>query len=116
MNGEMNSTILDKALARLAALANVIAADADLGGGLTLKAYGEAIAATAAALAAYNDTVRAGDKLQRTLDEQEAQLRVLSTRMLKGVAAGYGQDAFEYGTAGGVRTSERRKPVRTKKA
>jgi hypothetical protein len=42
---------------------------------------------------------------------EEASLRDLSERMLAGVAAVYGKDSDQYEKAGGVRKSERKRPV-----
>ena len=47
---------------------------------------------------------------------EEASLRDLSERMLAGVAAVYGKNSDQYEQAGGVRKSERKRPVRKQAA
>lgn len=46
------------------------------------------------------------------MQDTEKQLRDLSERMLIAVAAKYGKNSYEYEMAGGVRKSERKRPVR----
>ncbi len=44
--------------------------------------------------------------------ETEKVLMAFSEKMLLGVAFEYGKDSFEYEMAGGVRKSQRKRPVR----
>ena len=84
----------------------------DLGSGLTLAAYQAAIDALQVKLAQYNNLLSEVDALNNDITAGEKQLAALSERMLDGVGVKFGKDSNEYEKAGGVRKSERKKPVR----
>jgi hypothetical protein len=110
------SAAADKATTRAAALSSISPA-LDLGNGLTLAAYNLAIADIAASntgkLALYNAALSTVDGQLNDLQAAEKALNTLGETMLTGVGVKYGKDSNEYEKAGGVRTSERKKPVRT---
>ena len=108
-----SSSALQKAEQREAGLQS-ISSTLDLGNELTLKAYSEQIAALRAQITTYNSALSDLDDLSRDIREAERQLRDLSEQMLLGVAAKYGKDSGEYGKAGGVPKSERRRSIRKK--
>lgn len=105
------SAILENARTRAAGLSG-IAATVDLGNGLTLAAYSAQIDALTAEIAAYNAKLAELDGMTNELKAAEKSLGELSARMLAAVAVKYGRDSSEYEKAGGVRFSERKRPVR----
>jgi hypothetical protein len=106
------STALLNAEQRAAAIAS-ISEKLDLGNGLALSPYQEKIAALRNKINVYNTTLSTVDDLSRDIKEMEKELRDLSQQMLLGVGARYGTDSREYGKAGGVRKSERKRPGKT---
>lgn len=94
------STALDKAQRRLALL-KAIDAKLDLGHGLTVEAYDQAIAKTRAALEAHNTLQSEIEESRKTVTELDRFLSELSGRMLSGVATRYGRGSMEYVKAGG---------------
>lgn len=108
-----SSVILQKAENRQAGLQS-IDPSLDLGNNLTLKTYSTLIEILRSQLAAYNRALSILDDQARQIKDAEQDLRSLSEQMLLGVAAKYGKDSREYGQAGGVPKSERRRPVRQK--
>ena len=108
------SIVLTNAQKRAASLAS-ISPSLNLENGLTLVAFNQAIAQTQAKLDAYNTLLSSVDSAVDSLEADEKELAVLSNRMLMGVASKYGKDSNEYEMAGGVRMSERKKPIRTAK-
>lgn len=107
------SPVLEKAAKRLAGLASIDPA-LDLGGGLTLQAYRQQVESLQAKLEAYNTALSQVDELGNQIKAEEKKLKDLNERMLAGVAAKYGKDSDEYEKAGGIRKSERKRPVRRK--
>ncbi|MBW4469017.1 MAG: hypothetical protein KME45_01285 [Stenomitos rutilans HA7619-LM2] len=106
-----SSTSVDKAERRIAGLKSINPA-LDLGKGLTIKAFSEQIEATRQRVAAYNTTLSLLDADRAAMLEAEKSLMALSEKMLLGVAFEYGKDSAEYEMAGGVRKSQRKRPVR----
>ena len=104
-----NSKELDKARQRLTNLKS-IAADLDLGNGLTAPAYQAEIDRQQAQLDHYNRQLSEIDALLNDLNAQEKVLAALNERMLEGVGVKYGKDSNEYEKAGGTRKSEYKKP------
>ncbi|HEY3403248.1 MAG TPA: hypothetical protein VGK59_07665 [Ohtaekwangia sp.] len=86
----------------------------NLGNGLTALNYEAAITDLRTKLNEYNTALSQVDALHNAMKESEKSLSELSERMLIGVAAKYGKNSSEYEKAGGVRKSERRKPVKKK--
>ena len=109
------SKAVEHALKRAAALA-AIDPKLDLGNGLTLDSYNAAITAHEDNVDTYNTTLAGLDTQLTDIKVNEKKLDQLSTRMLKGVSSKFGEDSDEYEKAGGKRTSERKRPVRQKKA
>jgi hypothetical protein len=103
------------AVTRLAGLKS-ISPTLDLGNGLTVAVYEASIDNLREKLDTYNTTLSIVDSQRNSVQEAEKQLRDLSERMLTGVAAKHGKDSNEYEKAGGVRKSERKKPVKIRKA
>jgi hypothetical protein len=85
-------------------------------GSMTLANYQVKVKAAQSALDHYNGLLTQADLESDQFDDLEAELKDLSERMLTLVATEYGKDSPEYEAAGGVRKSERKKPVRTPKA
>ncbi|MBD2102750.1 hypothetical protein [Leptolyngbya sp. FACHB-261] len=105
------SEILKKAELRAVGL-KVISPNLDLGYSLTLEAFTTAIAELRAKLNTYNMLLSTVDGAQCEVVALEKALQELNSRMLLGVASKYGKDSYEYQQAGGVRKSERKRPVR----
>ena len=105
------SPFLEGAQQRLTALSSIDPA-LDLGNGLTLAAYRAEVTSAQAKQDAYNALLSQADQAQNELLEAEKAIRDLSERMLAGVAANFGKDSDQYEMAGGVRKSERKRPVR----
>jgi hypothetical protein len=108
-----SSAILQRAEKREAGLQS-ISSTLDLGNGLTLKAYSILIDTLRSQIATYNSALSTLDDQSRQIKDTEQQLRNLSEQMLLGVAAKYGKNSGEYGKAGGIPKSERRRPIRKK--
>ena len=89
-----------------------IDANLDLGSGLTLVAFQSAVAKLQTMLDAYNNQLTALDAQANDLLAAEKATAALSERMLEGVSVKFGKDSNAYEQAGGVRKSERKKPVR----
>ncbi|MGB3517964.1 MAG: hypothetical protein WBA43_16020 [Elainellaceae cyanobacterium] len=87
-----------------------IHASLDLGNGLTLAEYNQAINAVRADIDTYNEALSQVDNASNAVQAGEKKLRDLSEQMLMAVAAKYGKDSSEYEMAGGTRKSERKKP------
>lgn len=100
-----SSAIAESAQERLTGLGSIDPA-LDLGNGLTVAAYREAIQDVRAKLTAYNALLSKVDDANNALRAAEKELRSLSERMLAGVAARYGKDSSQYEMAGGTRKSE----------
>ena len=81
-------------------------------GSMTLANYQAKVTAARAALDHYNGLLTQADLESDQFDDLEKELKDLSERMLTAVATEYGKDSPEYEAAGGVRKSERKKPVR----
>jgi uncharacterized protein YukE len=106
-----SSVTLQKAEKREAALQS-INPTLNLGNGLTLEAYSTLIETLRAQITTYNSALSTLDDQSRQIKDTEQQLRNLSEQMLLGVAAKYGKNSGEYGKAGGVPKSARRRPSR----
>ena len=106
------SKILDKAAKRADGLTS-IDPQLDLGG-VTLAGFNTHIGKLRTDLSTYNTLMSDLDTLANGLTAQEAALAEYHNRMLSGVAARFGKDSSEYEAAGGVRKSERKKPIRKK--
>jgi hypothetical protein len=85
----------------------------DLGNSLTLAAYQKSIDDAKTALDEYNSKLSEADALLNAVENAEADLDELSSRMLAGVGVKFGKDSDEYEQAGGTRTSDRKSPQRS---
>ena len=88
----------------------------DLGETVSVAEGNTRIKAAAKMLSDYNKALNTADDLLNKLKAQEKDLRTWTSRALNGVKFKYGADSSEYETAGGVRQSERKKPVPKAKA
>ncbi|MGF1498144.1 MAG: hypothetical protein ACFB8W_15165 [Elainellaceae cyanobacterium] len=102
------SRVLSQAERRAAALRS-LGTELDLGHELTLATYNQLIQRLREQIALYNESLSYSDRAANAVEEMERQLRLLSERMLIGVAAKYGKDSDEYEMAGGTRKSEYKK-------
>jgi hypothetical protein len=65
---------------------------------------------------AYNQLLIEADQRSNRIAALEKRITKMSTAVLKAASALFGDDASEIQTLGGTRTSDRKKPVRKKKA
>jgi len=108
------SPVLEIGRQRLAALKE-INPKPDFGPGLTLAAFEAAVEALRTRQDGYNGDVSSLDEQSNLFDAQEQQLSELNTRVLAAIKATYGPDSSEFEQLGGVRTSDRKRPLRTPK-
>lgn len=108
------STVLESAHQRLAGL-NSITPAPSFGSELALTIYTTQINAFSEKLDQYNQMVATLDDLQNQLDDDEAELREISRRMLAAAEAYYGPDSSQYEQAGGTRLRDRKRPGRKPK-
>jgi hypothetical protein len=83
---------------------------------VSLEGYSQLIQTLRTQLSDYNSALATADHLSREVKDTEKALRSYSEKMLLNVAALYGKDSREYGKAGGVPTSERKKAKSIRKA
>jgi hypothetical protein len=83
---------------------------------VTLQGYSQLIQTLRTQISDYNSALTTADHLAREVKDTEKALRTYSEKMLLNVAALYGKDSREYGKAGGVPTSERKKGKGSRKA
>jgi hypothetical protein len=91
-----------------------IAADLDLGNGLTVESYQNAITNVETLVNTFNTQISLLGELRNRINEKETVLKDFSERMLIGVGAKYGKDSNQYQMAGGTKKSLRKKPKRIK--
>jgi hypothetical protein len=106
------SSTLTSAITRIAGVRS-IAADLDLGNGLTIENYQTAITDVETLVNNYNTQIAVLGELRNRITEKETVLKDLNERMLIGVGAKYGKDSNQYQMAGGTKKSLRKKPKRT---
>lgn len=106
--------MIERAQKRLSGLESISPA-LDLGNGLTVPNYSAAIVSAVSKLDSYNTLLSTVDAALNDVQAQEKILRELSERMREAVGSVYGHDSNEYEKAGGVRKSERKRPVRKPK-
>ncbi|MBD2104474.1 hypothetical protein [Leptolyngbya sp. FACHB-261] len=111
---KLSSRVLENAERRIAAL-ECINPNLDLGNSLTLTAFNTSLEQARTRLKTYNTLLSAVDDAYRAFQEAEESLGDLAEHMLLGVAVKYGKNSAEYGMAGGVRKSERKRPTRKPK-
>ncbi|MEL6381202.1 MAG: hypothetical protein AAFQ89_01765 [Cyanobacteria bacterium J06626_18] len=105
------SRVLTQAEKRLASIQS-IEADLDLGNGITVAGYHRTMDTLRQKLNAYNELLSLADQAANAIKMAELDTRDYSERILLGVAMKYGKNSDEYEMAGGVRKSERKRPVR----
>lgn len=84
----------------------------DLGGGVSVATLDAAIRVGDAELDKYNQLLAQGDQQLNVYSAAVKTVNDLSKRALSGVGSRYGENSDEYEMAGGVRTSERKRPQR----
>lgn len=84
----------------------------DLGNGVTVAAGETLLTDARKLLADYNASLAVSDGLLNAFEEKEKELAKFNSKVLPAVGLKYGKDSAEYEKAGGVRDSERKKPVR----
>lgn len=87
----------------------------DLGNGYTIAIYQAEMDAVKNKLDSYNKARKELDALKNQLDMAEKALSTKSSAMLTAVGLKYTKESNEYEQCGGVRASERKKPVRKSK-
>ncbi|MGA9994124.1 MAG: hypothetical protein WBP93_01865 [Pyrinomonadaceae bacterium] len=110
-----SSKVLETVQTRASNLAS-IDPNLSLGAELTLAKFKERIDNLRNKLDAYNQTLSLADQQANEVDAAEKECTEYNRRMLSGIAAVHGPDSNEYEMAGGTRTSERKRPTRTKKS
>jgi hypothetical protein len=105
------SVVLERAVRRAASI-NSIDPSLDLGNGLTLPAFSTLIETMRSKENAHNSALSSLDKLYREMLETEDKLGDMTEHMLMAVGTRYGKSSVEYGMAGGVPKSQRRKGLR----
>jgi uncharacterized protein YukE len=108
---KFNSTVLEKAQIRLAALKS-IDAQLNLGNGLSVAAYSQLIEDARQQLETYNTALSIVDQSYTAVNEAEKVIAEWTERMLIAVAYQYGKNSKEYQMAGGTRRSDRKRPLR----
>jgi hypothetical protein len=109
------SSTLTSAITRIAGVRS-IAADLDLGNGLTVDSYQAAITEVETLVNSFNTQISLLGELRNRINEKETVLKDFSERMLIGVGAKYGKDSNQYQMAGGTKKSLRKKPKRINQA
>jgi phosphoribosylformimino-5-aminoimidazole carboxamide ribonucleotide (ProFAR) isomerase len=89
-----------------------IGAELDLGNDITIKGYIQAMESLRQSLTLYNERISLTDQAGNAVKVAEKVIRDYSERILLAVAVKYGKDSDEYEMAGGVRKSERKRPMR----
>ncbi|MEH2214636.1 hypothetical protein [Nostoc sp.] len=105
------SSVLERAVRRAASI-NSIDPSLDLGNGLTLPAFSTLIETMRTKENAYNSALSSLDRLYREMLETEDELGDMTEHMLMAVGTRYGKSSVEYGMAGGVPKTQRRKGLR----
>ena len=101
---------IEKARTRLAAIKSIDAV-LDLGNGITAVNYETEINSLNADLQTYNTALSTVDDLYNNCIIKINTVRDWNERILAGVATKYGKNSSQYEMAGGVKKSERKKPV-----
>jgi len=106
------SSILLKAEKRSVAIRS-ISETLDMGNGLSVENYTGQIQGLRSLMDEYNIILSQLDRVANEIASAEKALNDLSELMLLGVATTYGKNSNEYEMAGGVRKSERKRPMRS---
>jgi hypothetical protein len=106
-----NSRTLEKANLRIDGMQS-IDANLTLSAGLSVQTYAKKINDLRLKISAYNTALSNVDELHTQITDADRDLADYSEKMLLGVAVKYGKNSYEYEKAGGVRKSDRKRPVR----
>ncbi|MCC5626411.1 hypothetical protein [Nostoc sp. CHAB 5715] len=106
-----SSPVLQKAVRRAAGM-DSIDPNLNVGNGLTLPAFSTLIETMRTKENAYNSALSNLDKLYSEMLQTERELGDMTEHMLMGVGTRYGKSSVEYGMAGGVPKSQRRRRLR----
>jgi len=101
-----NSATLEQVERRLESIQS-IAADLDLGGGLSVQNFVAVIDNLEAKLATYNTALSNIDKMADDVRVAERAARAMAEKMLMGIGSHYGKTSQEYEMAGGSRRQHR---------
>ncbi|MFA6979117.1 MAG: hypothetical protein WC209_07300 [Ignavibacteriaceae bacterium] len=63
----------------------------------------------------YNKALKAADEVSNAFDAEEKKLSEMCTKVLSGAVSIFGEDTDQYEQLGGIRKSDRKKPVRKPK-
>ncbi len=105
------SRVLDRAQRRFAGVQSIDPKLA-LTKKLTMQIYSTYIADLGNKLTAYNKVLSDADALRNDVSKAEDLLAEYSEQMLMGIGGEFGKDSNEYEKAGGVKTSDRKRPTR----
>ncbi len=109
-----NSAAITDGEQRLAGMKSIDPA-LDLGNGVTVANGEELLDAARKLLADYNASLAVSDGLLADFELKEKELQKFNAKVLPAGGLKYGKDSAEYEKLGGVRESERKKPVRKMK-
>ncbi|MGB3670612.1 MAG: hypothetical protein WBG63_07210 [Phormidesmis sp.] len=109
------SATLTKAQQRLSGLKS-IAAQVDLGNGVTSDTFGKEVSALQQKIEHYNTLLSTADDAVNEIEQMERQLSVSAENVLIGVKMKYGKDSSQYEMVGGTRQSDRRRRKDSKTA
>jgi hypothetical protein len=84
----------------------------DLENGVSVTAGEALLAETRAALEDYNSSLAVSDEKLNVFNAKDRQLCAYNKKILPAVGLKFGTDSNQYEQVGGIRESERRKPVR----
>jgi hypothetical protein len=108
-----NSRIIEQANERLNGL-KAIDPMLDLGNGLSVTAFEQAINSLRAKLDIYNQKLSELDEELLGIETDEHKIEDVNGRFLAGVGARFGKNSIQYEKAGGVRSDDRKRPARKK--
>jgi len=87
----------------------------DAGNGVTVEAAEALLNEGDDALEDFNITIASADEKDTLFGDKNKQMRAFNRKVLPATGLKYGRDSAEYEQVGGVRDSERKKPVRKPK-
>ena len=87
----------------------------DLGNGVTIQNGEKLLGDARKLLADYNSSLAASDGLLAGFEQKEKELKNFNAKVLPAGGLKYGKDSAEYEKLGGVRSSERKRAVRSRK-
>jgi hypothetical protein len=102
--------VLDLAKTRLSGLKSIDTA-LDLSNGNTVVGYEVEIESLNKKIEIYNTTLSTIDDLYNEYDNQLKVVKKWNENMLSGVGNKFGRDSSQYEMAGGIKKSDRKKPV-----